>query len=62
MDDPIIREVRSTREGLVAEKGGLEGLLKYLRAKEAEHPERTATPAQRHAEKARGGSGGASEH
>jgi len=53
MNDPIIQEVRSTREELVAETGGLEGLLKYLRSREAAHPERTATPAQLKAEKAR---------
>ncbi len=50
MKDAIIEEVRATREGLVAEKGGLAGLLQYLKIQEARHPEKSFTPAQRRAE------------
>lgn len=59
MDDPIIQEVRSTREKLVAENGGLEGLLKYLRSREASHLERTSTPAQLNIERVQDLSSGA---
>lgn len=44
MQDAIIREVRANRERLVEEQGGLAGLFSYLKRKEAEHPERLATP------------------
>lgn len=44
MTDQIIRELRTNRERLLEEKGGLPGLLKYLKEREGDHPERVAAP------------------
>ncbi len=40
MEDPIVEELHKIREELLAEHGGLEGLVKYLREIQAEMPER----------------------
>jgi hypothetical protein len=38
--DPLIDDVRETRERLVREHGGLVGWVRYLQELEKEHPER----------------------
>ncbi len=40
MEDPIVEELHKIREELLAEHGGLEGLVKYLREIQSEMPER----------------------
>ncbi|MDO8723216.1 MAG: hypothetical protein Q7J31_13485 [Syntrophales bacterium] len=42
-DDPIVNEVRKTREKLVEEAGGYEAYIKKLRDMEKEHPGRLVT-------------------
>ena len=39
-EDPIVEELHKIREEMLAEHGGLEGLVKHLRAMQAEMPER----------------------
>lgn len=39
-NDPIVEEVRATRERLLQETGGFEGYLNKLRIQECEHPRR----------------------
>jgi hypothetical protein len=43
MDDPIVDEVHQTRERLLLEYGGMDGLLRHLREIEAEMPERVVS-------------------
>ena len=38
--DPLIDEVRATRERLVREHGGLRGWMEYLRELQQQHPEK----------------------
>ena len=40
LDDPIVEELHKIREEMLAEYGGLEGLVKHLREVQAEMPER----------------------
>jgi len=40
IEDPIVEELHKIREEMLAEHGGLEGLVKYLREIQAEMPER----------------------
>ena len=42
--EPLIDEVRATRERLVREHGGLRGWCEYLRKLEQQHPERLISP------------------
>lgn len=42
-EDPIIEELHRIREEMLAEHGGLEGLVKHLRQLQAEMPERVVT-------------------
>lgn len=39
-EDPIVEELHKIREEMLAEHGGLEGLVKHLRKVQAEMPER----------------------
>jgi hypothetical protein len=39
-EDPIVEELHKIREDMLAEHGGLEGLVKHLRTVQAEMPER----------------------
>ena len=39
-EDPIVEELHKIREEMLAEHGGLEGLVKHLRKIQAEMPER----------------------
>ncbi|OPG15583.1 hypothetical protein B2M26_10970 [Ferroacidibacillus organovorans] len=39
-NDPIVEEVRATRERLLREAGGFEAYIKKLRTQELEHPQR----------------------
>lgn len=39
-EDPIVEELHRIREELLAEHGGLEGVVKHLRKLQAEMPER----------------------
>ncbi len=44
MTDPIIKEVRRVREELLEQHGGdVQRLIRYLRAKEQQHPDRIVT-------------------
>ncbi len=43
MEDPIVEELHKIREEMLAEHGGLEGLVKYLRKIQAEMPERVVS-------------------
>lgn len=38
--DPLIDQVRETRQRLVREHGGLHGWVKYLQQLQSEHPEK----------------------
>jgi len=38
--DPLIDQVRATRERLVREHGGLRGWAAYVRREQAKHPEK----------------------
>jgi len=40
IEDPIVEELHKIREEMLAEYGGLEGLVKHLREIQAEMPER----------------------
>lgn len=40
VEDPIVEELHRIREEMLAEHGGLEGLVKHLREVQAEMPER----------------------
>jgi len=40
LEDPIVEELHKIREEILAECGGLEGLVKHLREVQAEMPER----------------------
>ncbi len=40
LEDPIVEELHKIREEMLAEYGGLEGLVKHLREVQAEMPER----------------------
>jgi hypothetical protein len=40
VEDPIVEELHKIREEMLAEHGGLEGLVKHLREIQAEMPER----------------------
>jgi hypothetical protein len=40
IEDPIVEELHKIREEMLAEYGGLEGLVKHLREVQAEMPER----------------------
>jgi len=42
-EDPIVEELHKIREQMLEEHGGLEGLVKHLRALEAEMPNRVVT-------------------
>ena len=42
-DDPIVNEVRKTREKLVEEAGGYDAYIKKLRDMEKEHSDRLVT-------------------
>ena len=42
-DDPIVNEVRKTREKLVEEAGGYDAYIKKLRCMEEKHSDRLAT-------------------
>ncbi len=42
-DDPIVNEVRKTREKLVEEAGGYDAYIKKLRGMEKEHSDRLVT-------------------
>ncbi|RIV19580.1 hypothetical protein D2Q93_12725 [Alicyclobacillaceae bacterium I2511] len=39
-NDPIVEEVRATRERLLREAGGFEAYIKKLRTLELDHPQR----------------------
>ena len=39
-EDPIVEELHKIREEMLAEHGGLEGLVKHLRELQAQMPER----------------------
>ena len=39
-DDPLIDDVRKTRQRLVEEHGGLQGWLDHLRELQQQHPEK----------------------
>jgi hypothetical protein len=39
-EDPIVEELHKIREEMLAEDGGLEGLVRHLRDLQAEMPER----------------------
>ena len=44
-NDPIVNEVRTARQKLLADHGGtLETLVEFLRQREQEHPERVLSP------------------
>ena len=45
--DPLIDEVRATRERLVREHGGLRGWAAYVRQEQAKHPEKLVSPRKR---------------
>jgi len=45
--DPLIDEVRATRERLVREHGGLRGWAAYIRQEQAKHPEKLVSPRKR---------------
>jgi hypothetical protein len=40
VEDPIVEELHKIREEMLAEHGGLEGLVKHLREVQAQMPER----------------------
>lgn len=40
IEDPVVDELHRIREEMLKEHGGLEGLVKHLRAIQAEMPER----------------------
>jgi hypothetical protein len=40
IEDPIIEELHKIREAMLAEHGGLEGLVKHLQEMQAETPQR----------------------
>ena len=40
IEDPVVEELHKIREEMLAEHGGLEGLVKHLREIQAEMPER----------------------
>ena len=40
IEDPIVEELHKIREEMLAEHGGLEGLVEYLRQIQAEMPDR----------------------
>jgi hypothetical protein len=43
IEDPIVEELHKIREEMLAEHGGLEGLVEHLRKVQAELPERVVT-------------------
>jgi hypothetical protein len=43
IEDPVVEELHKIREEMLAEHGGLEGLVKHLREMQAEMPERVVT-------------------
>jgi DNA-binding ferritin-like protein len=43
MEDPLVEELHKIREDMLAEHGGLEGLVKHLREMQAEMAERVVT-------------------
>ena len=43
IEDPIVEELHKIREAMLAEYGGLEGLVKHLREMQAEMPERVVS-------------------
>ncbi len=43
IEDPIVDELHKIREDMLAEYGGLEGLVKHLREMQAEIPERVVS-------------------
>ncbi|MCL6589654.1 MAG: hypothetical protein K6U80_06850 [Firmicutes bacterium] len=45
-EDPIVQEVRKTREQILEETGGLAEYFEVLKKKEAEHPEKLITKEQ----------------
>jgi len=42
--EPLIAEVRATRERLVRERGGLRGWVRHLRELEEQHQDRLISP------------------
>jgi len=40
LEDPVVEELHKIREEMLAEHGGLEGLVKHLREIQAQMPER----------------------
>lgn len=49
--DPIVEEVRATRERLLQEAGGFEAYIKKLRAQELKHSQRLFSKKDIHTEK-----------
>ena len=43
LEDPIVEELHKIREEMLVEYGGLEGLVKHLRAIQAEMPNRVVS-------------------
>lgn len=43
IEDPIVDELHKIREDMLAEYGGLEGLVKHLRELQAEMPQRVVS-------------------
>jgi hypothetical protein len=43
MEDPIVEELHKIREDMLAQHGGLEGLVKHLHVMQAEMPERVVS-------------------
>jgi hypothetical protein len=50
LSDPLIDEVRATRERLVREHGGLRGWAAHLRELQAQHPDKLVAPRKRAAQ------------
>lgn len=45
-EDPIIGEIRKSREQLLENHGSLDGFLEHIRKQEQEHPEKLIDPKQ----------------
>ncbi len=43
IEDPVVEELHEIREQMLAEHGGLEGLVKHLREMQSEHGDRVVT-------------------
>ncbi len=50
-NDPIVEEVRATRERLLQEAGGFEAYIKKLRIQELEHSQRLLSKEDLHTDK-----------